>query len=250
MSNGKIFYNNLTANSTITVTPPQGYDGAAVGFDCQYLGNNNPGVVWRSATNAAHFIDMVFETGGAPVSTPITGIVIMNHNLVENDTLTLCAANDAAFTSGVLGPVTIPWQKGFMEVSWSKPYYRLEVAKTSGEYIQVGEIFLVGCAYEFIRNYNWNYAYTREITRNSKETTSGQIYRKTRFIRRIFDLDVDGISDTQKEIFEDISLHDYICFLPNGVSGELYYGIIDFSTYTHVYNNYWAASITFMENPK
>lgn len=241
MSNGKIFYNNLAANTTISLVPP---DAEMEGFEKEYLDNNNQGVVWRSNDITTTEIRMAFG-----LATPVKGIVVMNHNLVSGDTFSFECSNDVNFGSGVLTK-TIGPDKGFEEVDWNHQYYRLVLSKQSGTYIQVGEIYLVGSSYDFDRNYQWNYSYTREINRNSKETTSGQIYRKTRFIRKGFSLDFDGMNDSQKETFETISENDYICFLPTGSPGDLYYGIIDFSSYTHVYSNYWSANITFMENPK
>ena len=237
MSNGKIFYNNVIADSTLSVS------SEAEGFEKEYLVNKNQGVVWRSETISETTVVMAFAA-----QTAIKGGVVLNHNLETGDTFYLEASADN-FSSTAQSQAVDP-NKGFVEVDWNYQYYRLRLQKTAGDYIQVGEIYLQGSSYEFDRNFNWNYSYTREINRNSKQTTSGQVYRKTRFIRKGFDLAFDGMTDTQKETFEDISESDYICFLPNGTGGDLYYGIVDFSTYTHVYTNYWNASINFMENPK
>ncbi|NIM12532.1 MAG: hypothetical protein GTO45_37745 [Candidatus Aminicenantes bacterium] len=237
MSNGKIFYNNLITNSTLSVS------SEAEGFEKEYLVNKNQGVVWRSTGINENIIQMSFDS-----TTAIKGMVVLNHNLESGDTFYLEASADN-FPTTAQSQAVDPG-KGFIEVNWNYQYYRLRLQKTSGDYIQVGEIYLIGSSYEFDRNFKWNYSYTREINRNSKQTTSGQVYRKTRFIRKGFDLEFDGMTDTQKENFESISESDYICFLPNGSSGDLYYGIVDFSTYTHVYTNYWNASVNFMENPK
>lgn len=237
MSNGKIFYNNLITNSTLSVS------SEAEGFEKEYLANKNQGVVWRSTGIDENIIQMTFDS-----VTAIKGMVVLNHNLETGDTFYL-EASDNNFSTTAQGQAVDPG-KGFIEANWNYQYYRLRLQKTGGDYIQVGEIYLIGSSYEFDRNFKWNYSYTREINRNSKQTTSGQVYRKTRFIRKGFDLEFDGMTDTQKENFESISESDYICFLPNGSSGDLYYGIVDFSTYTHVYTNYWNASVNFMENPK
>jgi hypothetical protein len=237
MSNGKIFYNNLIQSCLLSVT------SESSGFEKDYLKNNNQGAVWRSIDIHENIIKMNFNS-----TTAIKGIVALNHNLETGDTFYLEASNDNFYTPPVQSQVVDPG-KGFIEVNWNYQYYRLRLRKIAGDYIQVGEIYLPGSSYEFERNFKWKYTYTREINRNSKQTTSGQVYRKTRFIRKGFDLEFEGITDTQKETFEDISESDYICFLPNA-GGDLYYGIVDFSTYTHVYTNYWNASINFMENPK
>jgi hypothetical protein len=237
MSNGKIFYTNIIANSTLSVSSEAG------GFEKEYLVNKNQGVVWRSTGIDENIIQMTFDS-----ATAIKGVVVLNHNLEPGDTFYLEASADN-FSTTAQSQAVDPG-KGFIEVNWNYQYYRLRLQKTGGDYIQVGEIYLPGSSYEFDRNFNWNYSYTREINRNSKQTTSGQVYRKTRFIRKGFDLAFDGMTDTQKETFEDISESDYLCFLPNGSSGDLYYGIVDFSTYTHVYTNYWNASVNFMENPR
>lgn len=253
MSNGKIFYNNLIETPTISVS------SEVVGFEKEYLGNKNQGVVWRSEGSASDpepIVSMTFtDSGGQPMAAGVAGVVVLNHNLQNGDELYFECSNNAAFDDVAPNIVyTSPniWEKGFTEVAWNQPYYRLRMKKnTPGtDYVQVGEIYLVGSVYPFDRNYRWNYSFTKEINRNSKETTSGQIYRKTRFIRKGFSLDFDGMNDTQKETFETISENDYICFLPTGSSGDIYYGIIDFSSYTHVYSDYWSANITFMENPK
>ncbi len=239
-NNGKIFYNNLLAGSTITAT------SQALGFEKEYLGNNNQGVVWRSTSISTNNLTMTFAN-----YTQVQGVVVMNHNLVAGDTFLFQASNDGFTTT--LQSIAVDPLRGFVEISWPAPYYksyRLRMAKASGTYIQVGEIYLVGSAYTFERNFKWNYTFTREINRNSKQTTGGQVYRKTRFIRRGFNIDFEGMTDIQKQTFETISENDYICFLPTGSTGELYYGIIDFSDYTHVYTNFWDASVTFMENPK
>jgi hypothetical protein len=237
MSNGKIFYNNLIANSTLSVSSEAG------GFEKEYLVNKNQGVVWRSTGINENIIQMTFDS-----ATAIKGMVVLNHNLETGDTFYLEASADN-FSTTAQSQAVDPG-KGFIEVNWNYQYYRLRLQKTAGDYIQAGEIYLFGSSYEFERNFKWNYSYTKEINRNSKQTTSGQVYRKTRFIRKGFDLEFDGMTDTQKENFESISESDYLCFLPNGSSGDLYYGIVDFSTYTHVYTNYWNASVNFMENPK
>jgi hypothetical protein len=225
------------ANSTLSVS------SEAEGFEKEYLVNKNQGVVWRSTGINENIIQMTFDS-----TTAIKGIVVLNHNLEPGDTFYL-EASENNFSTTAQSQAVDPG-KGFIEANWNYRYYRLRLQKTAGDYIQVGEIYLFGSTYEFERNFKWNYSYTKEINRNSKQTTSGQVYRKTRFIRKGFDLEFDGMTDTQKENFESISESDYICFLPNGTSGGLYYGIVDFSTYTHVYTNYWNASVNFMENPK
>ncbi|MCP5053367.1 MAG: hypothetical protein GY940_39750 [bacterium] len=243
IDNGKIFYGNLIANTTLTAT------SEAVGFEKEYLYNNNQGVVWRSTDNTENNLQMTFGS-----NTEVKGIVVINHNLVSGDTFLFEASNDA-FATAPAQSVAVDPDIGFVEVAWGSPFYtdyrlRMSNPGSGDSYIQVGEIYLFGSSYEFERNFKWNYTYTREINRNSKQTTSGQVYRKTRFIRKGFNLDFGGITDTQKETFETISENDYICFLPTGAGGDLYYGIVDFSSYTHVYTNFWDASVTFMENPK
>lgn len=239
-NNGKILYNNLTGLlSSLMATTEE------TGFDAQYLGNSNQGVVWRSTSTAENTIDMSFASG-----TLVKGVVVLNHNLEIGDTFYFEASDDGF--SSIAQSVAIDPAKGFVEVDWSSPTYpdyRLRLAKASGSYIQVGEIYLYGSAYQFERNFKWNYTYTREINRNTKQTTSGQVYRTTRFIRKGFNLDFEGINDTQRQTFEDISESDYICFLPTGPDGDIYYGVVDFSSFTHVYSNFWDASVTFMENP-
>lgn len=237
MSNGKVFYNNLISNTTVSAS------SEAAGFESDYLGNSNQGVVWRSTDISQTTLQMSF--GFAAV---VKGIVVLNHNLVSGDTFEFEASSNG-FTS-TAASISIDPVKGFAEVDWIYPDYRLRLQKVSGDYIQVGEIFLQGSVYEFERNYRWNYTYTREINRNSRQTTSGQIYRKTRFSRKGFDLSFDGFNDSQKDTFEGIAESDYICFLPNGSNGDLYYGIVDFSAFTHVFTNYWTGSLNFLENPK
>jgi hypothetical protein len=241
INNGKIFYGNVFGDITTFDTTTE-----ADGFGKEYLGNNNQGVVWRSTAITTTDIDMSFAGDIA-----VKGIVVMNHNLVSGDTC-LLEGSDNAFATYPAAAESVPVDitDGFVEVDWSYKDYRLRLSKQTGTYIQVGEVYLFNSAYEFERNFKWNYTYTREINRNSKQTTSGQVYRKTRFVRKGFNLDFTGMTDDQKDKFEIISDDDYICFLPTGSTGELYYGILDFSTYTHVYNNFWDASITFMENPK
>lgn len=251
MSNGKIFYNNLIANAAVSAS------SEAAGFEKEYLYNNNQGVVWRSTGITGTTITMAFTDDlGSPAATPVKGIEVMNHNLESGDTFVFeYSANGTDFTPHA---ASVDWQTGLLELdtdsenpdNWSYPYYRLRMSKSSGDYIQVGEIFLIGSRYDFERNFQWNYTYTREINRNSRQTTSGQIYRKTRFIRKSYNLSFDGIDDAQKEIFETIAEDDYVCFMPTGSGGDLHYGIIDFSAFNHIYTNYWSASFTFTENPK
>ncbi len=244
INNGKILYGNLIGSTTISGNPdPPG--ASAPGFELEYLSNNNQGVVWRSLDTTENKIQMSFGS-----ATEVKSIVVLNHNLVSGDTFFFEASNDNFENTDE--SVAVDIVSGMVEVAWGSPFYkdyRLRLAKVSGSYIQVGEIYLVGAAYDFERNFKWNYSYTREINRNSKQTTSGQVYRKTRFVRKGFNLDFEGMTDNQKETFEEISENDYICFLPTGSGGDLYYGIIDFSSYTHVYDNFWDASVTFMENP-
>jgi len=252
MNNGKIFYNNLIGQCTLTTTPT----ASATGFGVENLYNSNPGVVWRSQTTAEHAIKMTFSS-----KTIVKAIAVLNHNLVSQDTLVFEAAKNQDF-SGDKASATIDSTVGYKEIPWSETdwnvifsytgiiYYRLRVSKTSGSYIQIGEIYLAGSTYSFERNFKWSYSYTREINRNSRQTTSGQVYRSTRYIRRGFDLEFEGMSDTQKQTFETIANSDYICLLPYDSDGDLYYGTLDFSSFTHVYNNYWNASFNFMENPK
>jgi hypothetical protein len=217
----------------------------APGFEAPYVGNSNPGVVWRSTGITENTIDVSFLN-----QTQVKGVVVLTHNLEAGDTFAFEASNDGF--GNVLQTVNIDPADGFKEVTWPAGYldYRVRMAKNSGSYIQVGEVYLFASSYQFERNFKWNYTYTREINRNTKQTTSGQVYRTTRFIRKGFNLDFEGINDAQRQTFEDISESDYICFLPTGSDGELYYGVVDFSSFTHVYSNFWDASMTFMENPE
>lgn len=250
MKNGKVFYNNQFNSAVIAVS------SQASGFGCEYLGNSNQGVVWRSTTPTNQWLSMTFQEeesqGGNPVIVPVPtavkGIVVLNHNMVTGDSFLFEAANVANFSTKVSVPV--PTAIGYVEVDWNYPYYRLSMSKVNGDYVQVGEVYLLGGVYQFETNFKWNYSYTREINRNVKQTTSGQVYRRTRFIRRGYDLEFQGLTDTQKQVFEAISESDYICFMPYGSDGELYYGVIDLSSFTHVYNDYWNVNFTFMENPR
>lgn len=242
MKNGNVFYNNLISGAEIAAGT------SADGFGSEYLGNNNQGVVWRSTAPGNQWVTMTFKEGGTPVSTNVKGIVVMNHNLQSGDTFLFEASNDAGFAVKV--DIAVPTGTGYVEVDWAYPYYRLSMSKSTGDYVQVGEIYLLGGAYEFDSNFKWNYSYTREINRNVKQTTSGQVYRRTRFVRRGFEMEFEGLTDAQKQVFEEIAESDYICFLPYGSDGDLYYGVIDFSSFTHVYTGYWSVNLTFMENPK
>jgi len=239
-NNGTIFYNNLALSAEVTAS------AWATGFGPEYIVNNNQGVVWRS--NGITEESILLSFGATP--TPAKGIVVLNHNLTEaGDTLQVEGLNSVGT---VIINEAVNKTSGYLVFAGDTSLctqYKLKVAKATGTYMQIGEIYLFGNSYLFERNYKWNYTYTREINRNSKETSSGQVYRKTRFIRKGLNLDFEGMTDVQKDKFETISESDYICFLPNGTSGELYYGIVDFSSYTHVYNNFWDASMTFMENP-
>ncbi|MCP5103801.1 MAG: hypothetical protein GY950_10505 [bacterium] len=253
MSEGKIFYNNLIQGSTVSLVPE---DTSAEGFGIEYIGNNNQGVVWRSDDISERFINMSFkDENNDPLDVTVYGVVVMNHNLESGDTFRIEASGSGFSTIDETRDISV--STGFLDLtdlptpeSWTYPDFRLRLQKTSGNYIQVGEIYLIGGVYQFDRNYSWNYSFTKEINRNSKETTSGQVYRKTRFIRKGFALDFEGMNDTQKEKFEEISESDYVCFLPTGSGGDLHFGIIDFSSYTHVYSDYWTANINFTENPK
>lgn len=243
MSNGKIFYNNIISNAVVSAST------SAAGFDAGYLINKNQGVVWRSVSGDDQHIDIKFQSGGVPVNVTVYGVVVLNHNMTGSETFRFSVLGDANRvvtidkTTG-LGLVVTP-------SGWQASDFRIELDKNSvSSYVQAGEVYLIGSQYQFERNYSWNYSYTKEINRNSRETTSGQIYRKTRFIRKGFNLEFAGINDTQKNTFEDIAESDYICFMPDGAGTRLLYGIVDFSAFTHVYDNYWNATITFTENPK
>lgn len=237
MDNGKIFFNNLCADATLSVTTE------ASGFEKEYLCNHNQGVVWRSTGITENIIQISFADAIA-----IKGVVVLTHNLESGDSFYFEASADNFAT--VAQSETIDHSKGFIEVEWNYKDYRLRMQKSSGDYIQVGEIYLPGSVYDFSRNYSWGYSYFKEINRSAKQTTSGQIYRKIRYIRQGFNMDFEGLSDAQKEIFGEISESNYICFLPQGISGEIYYGIIDFSTFVHLYENNWNTTATFTENPE
>jgi hypothetical protein len=251
---GQILYDNRAPMADITVT------SAAEGFGAEYLVNNNQGVIWRSADTTPQTITLSFLEDETPVPLWVKGLVILNHNLEGSDTVTLQGSDSISFPEPVEEMTITPdsgfwveYEDGGSTVGFTQafPYYRITITKNvAADYIQVGEIYLGGSLCTFDRNYNWNYTYTREINRNTLQTTSGQVYRKTRFTRRGFNLDFSGITDTQKSEFEDVADSDYICFLPHGDTGEMYYGYIDFSSFTHAYNNYWNAGVSFMENPK
>jgi hypothetical protein len=240
MSNGKIFYNNLISSSTLGGGTP------VTGYETKYLADNNPGTVWRSAIVPPNTGIVTMSFNGV---TPVKGIVVLNHNLVSGDTFKFEASTLSDFST-VAESEDIDLPQGYVEVNWEYQYYRLVMTKSTGSYYQLGEIYLFGSSYEFDRNFKWNYTFTREINRNAKQTTSGQVYRKTRFIRGGFTLDFEGITDDQKTKFEAISENDYICFLPFGDSTQMYYGTIDFSAFTNVYTNFWNVNAAFTESPK
>lgn len=230
MDNGKTYYNNKMSSANIgcTETPK---------FEKKYFTDTNPGTVWRG-TSIDETINITFDA-----DTPIKGVALFNHTC---DAITFEGSTDAAFTS----PETIQLNsKGFIGVDWDYQYYRL-LCSATGAYNEIGLIYLAGSVYAFEQNYKWNYSYYKEITRSSRETTSGQTYRKTRFSRRGFNLNFDGMSDTQKETFEAISENDYICFLPTGTEGPIYYGFVEFSEFRHLSPNFHNCNLRFMENPK
>lgn len=244
MEKGKIYYDNMIGEAVLTAS------SSAAGFGIEYLTSANPGVVWRSEVSATGEEQVIQIT--YPSSTPINGIVVLNHNLLPTDTFRFEASTLVDFSDpGSIVSIDLAPSSGAVEnLDWNYRYYRLRLQKAPDTYIQIGEIFLFASCYEFPRNFKWNYTYTQEINRNSNQTTSGQVYRKTRFIRKSFDLEFEGFTDNQKGTFEKIAENDYICFLPYGVPGDLYYGTVDVSTFTHVYHDYWSAALHFMENPQ
>jgi hypothetical protein len=244
MPNGKVFYNNILtpaniANNLLTLSVTT----ETPTYEKKFLYDNHPGTLYRTTAITTQYITFSFTT-----PTSIKGIAILNHNLLTGDTFTFEASSTSNFSSPV--SQVIDPLKGWVEISWNYQYYRIKMSKSTGSYIQVGEIYLFTGAYEFENNFNWNYTKTKEIVRKSSLSTSGQTYRKTSYIRYGFNLSLTLLSDTQQQLFETIGESDYVVLFPYGTTGQKYYGCLDFGPFTHTSPNCWAVNAVFTENPK
>ncbi len=245
----KIFSNDLSGDAPCT---PLTWE---VGYEFPFLFDRDPYTFHRSVGIQEH--TLLFDYG---TPTPVKGVSVINHNIPPGDTLFFEASNDNFVTAPAQSQalttlsrtVSIKQPDGKREkvtrydsyclVDWNYQYYRLRMQKTTGYFHQIALLYIIGDAYTFERNYNWGYTRTNNV--QFQQPTPYK--RKWKSSHTGFDFSFEGITDTQRETFGAIAENDAILYHDSD-KDTLYYGHVDFSTYTHVYTNFWDTTMNFRE---
>lgn len=230
----KIFSHNLIKNCTLQVSS----EGS--GAEKYFLTNTNQDTPWCSSDISETTITMSFAE-----QTSISGIIPKKHNISAGETFFFESSNDG-FLSAPLMSLPINPAFEYFEVAWQYKDYRLRMEKSTGDRIQIGEIYLPQQTIE-IPYFNWGYTLIKNVIRHQHKTSSGKIYRKKRAVSYGYEVEFTELSDVQVDLLLEITEDDYCCVLPYR-EGKFYYGTFDFGKFIHEGVDCWKVNAIFTEN--
>ena len=123
MSNGRIFYNNIIDDATVTVSTEE------TGFEKKYLTDDSQAEVWRSETPISEYIKITFAA-----ATNIKNLIALNSNLNAGDVIKIEASTDDFITISESETVTFTGNDFFYNMDWTYRYYRITVTRDTTSY--------------------------------------------------------------------------------------------------------------------
>ena len=245
MPNDKIYYNDLIAKNNDDNLTSIATTTEATGYDIEYVQDYSPSTKYRSTGITSQSILVIFSTPQT-----IKAVAWAGANVENGDTtFKIEAGSNSATTDENLNLTKA--SKGVAELDgstgWNYKFFKITVTKASSSYVEFGKISLLADFYEFSRCYNWNYStgYFTEFSNNVG--AYGQIFKKKKYSKKIFNFQFEWIEQSQAEKFdEDIRDYAYIWLYSEDYS-EVFFGVADFGTLMAVRNGYYSITLDFQE---
>lgn len=241
----KIYYANKIDNLSSAVSSVIA-SSEATGYEIDYIRDNSPATKWRSTGITEETILITFIS-----AVTIKAVAWAGSNIVSTDTTFKIEAGTTSACSDISLDLT-KTGKGVVIlnslIGWTYQYFKITIIKTTGTYIELGLLGLMGDFYEFEKNYNWNFStgHLTEFTTNKSKY--GLIKRKKRYSVKIFNFTFEFLARTQAILFDEIIRDEnYIWYYSEDYS-DIYFGIVDLGVLESMQNkNYYSISMSFTE---
>jgi hypothetical protein len=231
----KIYYNDLT--STANLTPSSQTAGKGI----EYIHSKTTLTKWRTTGIAGESVLFEFAT-----ATNIKAVIYNGTNIDSGDTIFSIQAGTTAAVSDESQNLTKA-DKGIGVLDWTYKFFKINITKASGTYIEFGKIGMMGSEYEFVRNYKWGYGVGFDVVWDQAEGFFGQDDRELRFTGKRFNLQFGQMKTIQKELFDEtIRNEPYIYYFDNDNS-VIWYGKGDWSEPRHNRGDNWSIALNFKE---
>lgn len=232
----QILYTNIAADATMTATNEE------TDYEKEYLKDGLVSVFYRSTGITE--ISITFDFGTA---TTVQGVTVHNHNVVSGDTTYKWESSNDNFATAAVESENLTLltrtvkelndnnvltdatrRDAYYFAEWDERYYRVRIQKASGSYIEIGEICIWTGNNTFTKNFSIGYAAGRDRIFSAVRGAEGQIFRRRKASRQMYDLTFENLADTQKELFdEEIGENETIAFFDH-MRTQLFYGHITF----------------------
>lgn len=244
-SYGNFFFDNLLyrADPTVTVTSEE------TGYEKEYLYDKNQGSTWRSTAITDQTLKFALDAAYNN-----HGVAVLNHNLDASlDTVYVEYSDDDFTTVAVAGTLTINDDVAYFIslAPLTYQYVRLRITTTGAvrTYFEIGQVFVAGGFYDFAVPCKWDYQYDRDSGFYSVKSTSGIQYGSTRYWQRLYAAEFVALETDQRLNFEAAERYVYVVFSPDGSSGPVWFGRVDFSPFNEFLDGYYRTSMVFEESP-
>jgi len=220
MANSKIYYNMADiSSSSVSVA-------LATGYTVKNLTDNIPQNKCRNTVITV--TDFEFDMGAV---TAIKGIGVFGSSVESGDTQFELFADNFSPPTTSRGNFNKA-NDSVLEVVANYRYFKIRIVKASGTYIEIGMVYFFVDSYEFIVNYHWDYTAGTLRSGTMSQSPSAAIYNNIDSESEDFQLQFTGLSDAQRNIFnDDIGSNNYIIFKDqyDGSNSYLYFGVGKFS---------------------
>lgn len=256
MANGLVFFNNIFPLYEVLSVTSEDAD-----YPKSFLDSENPKKFCKAGSTGDQNIKVDM---GASWNKAIKGAVLVNVNLSAGNTFNFQADADDIWTpspdqSQAMTLKTRTFEYGgysylrkaifISGLSWNYRYMRYNLAIASG-YVEGAVPFIFKDQYEFGTNYQWKYQAGEMTVSQITPGGKGMRYKKVEYGSWNANLYFKGISDAQiDEINYKLKYQDYVVFMPTGITGNIYLGIMEFDLPGHQYFENWNIGATFYELP-
>lgn len=211
MGKAIVYYSNIASDATITVSTEEAT------FEKEYLVDENTANTFRTTAIAAQTIKFDFTS-----SEEIEGIAYFNTNMnadvttfdIQHSTNDVTYSNQENLTQAV---------DGYKEYNYTDRYFRFDLVKSAGTFIEVGEIYMFSKKYTFDKDISIGSPGMEKVmveTMN-RGAQSGHVFRKIHDFYRRLPFRISGFDDTQRNKIEEIQDSEYVCFLPYGTDSDV-----------------------------
>lgn len=216
-----IYYNYPILKPTVSATAQE------VDHEVERLIDDDPRSTFESTVLSETIIIFTFSQ-----TQLIRGIILLNHNLINTDNCIFEASEDNFNTISDTLPVSLTGSNNtVIELGdWTYQYYRLRITKNSGQYIQIGEIYLYNKAFDLSAS-QFNYNIVRQIERkwNNHTSSAGRLSRNLKYKKIGYQITGSGIRATIQDTFDYIADNAFVVLY---YDNNFHHGAIDLNGFS------------------